>query len=307
MSIITFKEEFKIHLALLSVAFLYGANYNIAKQITPEPIAPFALVIIRVVLSTVLFWIAGIFIKSAPIPKKILGSLVIASIFGTAGTQMMFLKGLSLTSPINASVIMTLTPVMVFIISAIFLGEHLNRFKIAGILLGISGAFFLVGGQNFQFSGVNTIGDIIIFFNTTVFAIYLVLIKKFMIKYPPITIVKWVFLLGCPMVIPFGLEDFLNINWSTLSTSTWVSTAYVAIGATFLVYLLNTIALSKVNASLVGFYIYLQPVIATCIAILFLGETLSLEKIFFSIMIFSGVGLISIKTKKTSPSEKEEV
>lgn len=219
---------------------------------------------------------------------------------------MMFLKGLSLTSPINASVIMTLTPVMVLIISALFLGEYLTRYKIAGILLGIIGAFFLVGGQQFEFSGTNTLGDIIIFFNTTVFAIYLVLVKKFMLKYHPITVVKWVFLLGCPMVIPFGIEDFLALNWESFTLSTWLATTYVVVGATFLVYLLNTIALSKVNASLVGFYIYLQPVIATLIAIIFLGESLSIEKIGFSLMIFMGVGLISIRKKKTSPSEKGE-
>ncbi len=297
-------ERFKVHLALLSVSFLYGANYNIAKLITPEPIPPFALVIFRVLLATLLFWIVGIFIKDTPIPRKALGPLLIASVFGTAGTQMMFLKGLSLTSPVNASVIMTLTPVMVLVISAVFLKEHLNRFKILGILLGISGAFFLVGGQNFKFTGINTLGDIIIFFNTMIFAIYLVLIKKFMMKYHPITVIKWVFLLGCPMVIPFGMKDFMALNWQFFTLPIWLATAYVVIGATFMVYLLNTIALSKANASLVGFYIYLQPVVATLIAIAFLGESLSLDKVAFSLMIFMGVGLVSIKNKKTSPNRE---
>lgn len=297
MTYSTIKQSLQVHLALLSVACLYGANYNIAKLITPEPITPFALVIFRVLLATLLFWIAGAFFKAEPLSKKAISSLLIASIFGTAGTQMMFLKGLSLTSPINASVIMTLTPVMVLIISAIFLKEHLNRFKVFGILMGISGAFLLVGGQKFTFSGTNTVGDVIIFFNTVVFATYLVLVKKFMLKYHPITVIKWVFLLGCPMVIPFGIQDVLKLDWQSFNWQIWAATSYVVIGATFLVYLLNTIALSKVNASLVGFYIYFQPVIATIIAIVFLGETLSLEKVGYALMIFIGVGLVSIKKK----------
>jgi len=294
------QSNYKVHLALFSVACLYGANYNIAKLVTPEPIPPYSLVILRVCFATILFWIAGIFVKDQPIPKKELLPLLICSIFGTAGTQMMFLKGLSLTSPINASVIMTLTPVMVLLISYFFLGEHLNRYKIMGILLGICGAFFLVGGQQFNFNGSNTIGDIIIFFNTSVFATYLVLTKKFMLKYHPITIIKWMFLLGCPMVIPFGIKDLYELSWHTLSIYTWLSILYVVIGATFLVYLLNTLALSKVNASLVGFYIYLQPVIATCIAVFFLGEILTIDKIFYSLLIFAGVALVSKKNKKAS-------
>ncbi|UZR92344.1 DMT family transporter [Chondrinema litorale] len=298
------KSSITIHLALFSVAFLYGANYNIAKLATPEFISPSALVVLRVVFSTIFFWVSGVFIKSQPIPRKAILSLLLCSVFGTAGTQMLFLKGLSLTSPINASVIMTLTPVMVLLISFFFAGEHLNRFKFIGIALGIIGAFFLVGGQNFSFSGENALGDFIIVLNASVFASYLVLVKKFMLEYHPITVIKWVFLLGCPMVIPFGYNELVHlINWNELPSFVWLSLIYVIIGATFLVYLLNTIALSKANPSLVGFYIYFQPVVSTLIAIAFFNEVLTIEKIFFSLMIFTGVWLVG-KKKKPLQTEK---
>ncbi|MEM1135258.1 MAG: DMT family transporter, partial [Bacteroidota bacterium] len=209
--------------------------------------------------------------------------------------QMFFLKGLSLTSPINASVIMTLTPVMVLLISFLFTGEKLNAYKIGGITLGISGAFFLLGGQSFSFKDENTLGDLIIVVNTIIFASYLVLVKKFMLSYHPIAVIKWVFLLGCPMVLPFGWHDLQTVNWSDLSLQVWLSMSYVVIGATFLVYLLNTIALSKANPSLVGFYIYFQPVVSSLIAIIFLNEVLTTEKIFFSLIIFVGVWLVGKK------------
>ena len=295
-----------IHLALFSVACLYGINYNIAKLVTPAFISPSALVILRVILATVLFWLSGIFIKSKSIPRKSIIYLAFCSVFGTAGTQLLFLKGLSLTSPINASVIMTLTPVMVLLIAFLFAGEHLNRFKLGGIILGITGAFFLVGGQKFNFNGENTLGDIIIILNAIVFASYLVLIKKFMMQYHPVTVIKWVFLLGCPMVLPFGVNELLNLNWSELPNYIWFSLSYVIIGATFLVYLLNTIALSKANPSLVGFYIYFQPVVSTIVAVVFLNEILTLEKIFFSLMIFAGVWLVGKKNKK-KPLQMEKL
>ncbi|WP_281169813.1 DMT family transporter [Flexithrix dorotheae] len=282
-------------MALLCVAILYGSNYNIAKIVTPEFVHPYGLVMIRVWIATALFWIFGRFAPKEKIAVSDYKRFIMCAIFGTAGTQMLYLKGLSMTSAINASVIMTLIPVSVLLLS-VFLGfERLNKLKWAGIIVGIIGAFFLVGGNGFQFSGENTTGDLIILANTLCFALYLVSVKPLMLKYQSFTVIKWIFLIGCPLVIPFGIGEVLNTEFSTFPFHVWVALVYIIIGATFLVYLLNTYALGKLNPSVVGFYIYLQPIVSTSIAVSFGMDKLTIEKIVFSLLIFLGAFLVSRK------------
>jgi drug/metabolite transporter (DMT)-like permease len=209
---------------------------------------------------------------------------------------LLFFWGLSLTNASNASLIMTITPIFVLVLSAWFLKEKLNSSKWIGILIGFSGAI-LLGKNTFLNSGTETLlGDFMIFINAFLYGLYLVLVKPLAQKYHPITLFKWISLYGLIFITPFCIRDFTSENWLSLPTDIWLLILYVCVAATFFTYLLNAFALKMANASLVGIYIYVQPVVATIIAISIGQEVFDLSKLFIAIYIFLGVYLVSKKT-----------
>ncbi len=294
------KQSYRVHAALLTVALIYGANYSIAKTVTPEFILPFGVIVLRVVGATILFWFIAP--KERIENKKDLAYLALCSLFGVAINQLCFFKGLSLTVPVNASVIMTIVPIMVLLATTFLLKERLTQIKLLGIFLGFVGAVMLVTGGGFSFSGDTFLGDIFILINALAYGVYLVIAKPMLDKYKPLTVVKWIFTFGCLFVVPMGYPELRLVEWGMLPSYTYVALAYIIVFTTCLTYLLNAFALKKVSPNIVGYYIYLQPIIATTIAIIFRGDTLTIPTIVFSCLIFLGVYLVSMK-RKPIPSE----
>lgn len=284
-----------VHAAIFTVALIYGANFSIMKTVTPEYILPTGLVIIRVYSAAILFWLIAP--KEKIKENKDLALLAACGLFGIAINQIFFIKGLSLTIPINASVIMTSTPIMVLIASSIILKEKITGMKLLGILLGFTGAFLLLTGGGIRFGGDTFWGDIMILINALSYGIYLVIVKPLMDKYKPLTVVKWIFTFGCIYVLPFGFQEFMAIDWSNIPSENYWAIGYIIIFTTLLAYLLNAWALKHISPSVVGYYIYLQPIIASSIAIIFRGDTLTFNTILFSSLIFIGVFLVSWKKK----------
>lgn len=293
-------SKFKIHSALLIVGLIYGANYSIAKVVMPLYIGPFGIIFIRVIIGTLLYW--GIDLLAGPEKIKYRRDYLqfaVLAIFGVAINQLMFFKGLSMTAPISASVIMTSSPITVLIVSYFLLKEKITVNKLIGIALGAAGAVLLIGIDGFKLDNDTFVGNLFILINAVSFSIYLVMVKPMMYKYRAITVIKWVFLFGMFMVLPFGLEEFLLVDWSNLPNKAWLSLGYIIIGTTFIAYLLNTWALRFVNPSLVGYYIYLQPVFSTLVAVSFRGDKLTITEAAYSMLIFIGVYLVSAKKSKT--------
>jgi drug/metabolite transporter (DMT)-like permease len=294
-------SKFKIHSALLIVGLIYGANYSIAKVVMPLYIGPFGIIFIRVIIGTILYW--GIDWLAGPEKIKYRRDYLqfaVLAIFGVAINQLMFFKGLSMTTPISASVIMTSSPITVLIVSYFLLKEKITVNKLIGIALGAAGAVLLIGIDGFKLDNDTFVGNLFILINAVSFSIYLVMVKPMMYRYKAITVIKWVFLFGMFMVIPFGLEEFLLVDWSSLPNEAWLSLGYIIIGTTFIAYLLNTWALRFVNPSLVGYYIYLQPVFSTLVAVSFRGDKLTVTEAIYSLLIFIGVYLVSVKKAKTA-------
>lgn len=286
----------KAHLALLSANIIYGLNYSIAKDVMPEYILPFGFIFCRVIGALFLFWLAHSFIYEK-VEKKDLLLLAICGFFGVAANQLMFFYGLNITTPINAGIIMTSNPILVLIASAIILKNRITKTKIAGILLGISGALLLLLFKtDFSFGSETLLGDLFIFLNALSYGVYLVLAVPLMRKYSPMTVIKWVFTFGFIFVLPFGWNQFTEIDWSSFNSSIWLKFSFVIVGTTFLAYLFNIYGLKKLNPSVVSTYIYLQPLLAALFAIWAGKDELDWIKVTAAILIFSGVYLVS-KTK----------
>lgn len=286
-------SNLKAHAALLGANLIYGANYSIAKEVMPAFIQPFGFIVCRVVGALFLFWIVYSFTYEK-VKKKDLILLATCGFFGVAANQLMFFYGLNITTPINAGIIMTSNPILVLIASAIILKNKITVRKLGGIALGITGALLiLLFKSDFSFGSETILGDLFIFLNAMSYGTYLVLAVPLMKKYKPITVITWVFTFGVIFVLPFGMEQFTQIDWSSFPLSIWVQFAFVVIGTTFLAYLFNIYGLQKLNPATVSTYIYLQPLLATGFAIWMGKDTLDWTKIMAAILIFSGVYLVS--------------
>jgi len=280
----------------LAVALIYGASYSIAKVVMPEWIEPFGFILIRVTIGATVFivvWRLTIFEKIRS--KQDYFRLMVCGIFGVAANQLFFFKGLSMTTTISASVLMTSNPIIVMVLSYFILKEKITVQKFLGILLGSAGAVLVLSRGDMTWESGNFLGDFFILLNSTSFAIFLVLVKPLMNKYNALTVIGWVFLFGSLVVIPFGISEVLQVQWSQLPAHVWLSVVYIVLFTTIFAYFLNVWALKYVNPTVVSYYIYLQPVFASLIAFMFLKENHEPSMILFALMIFIGVYLVGKK------------
>ncbi len=282
------------------VQLLYGLNYTIAKAVMNENyIKPFGFVLLRVAGATVLFWLLSLIVPQQKIEKKDFIKLFAAALFGVVINMLFFFKGLEFTSPIHASAIMTIVPVIILILSAYVLKEKITSLKIVGIVLALCGALALtIYGKSVRTGDNVPLGNLLIFLNAISYSIYVILIKKLTAKYHPFSFIKWLFLFGLIVLIPFGYSELQEVQWQSFTPYITFSVLFVILGATFGTYLLNPLALNKLKASTVGIFIYLQPVIAGLFAITMGADNIDAIKIFAMILIFTGVYLVSFKPKK---------
>lgn len=285
-------KSWQAHLAVFAANLIYGANYSIAKLVTPIYIKPFGFIVLRVWVTAFLFWVAGSLFPYEKIKKKDWGRLILCAAFGVSINQMMFFKGLSLTSPINAGLMMISNPIFVLLIAWVLLKETISLKHITGIVLGISGcvALILYGAKGVDVKS-SPLGDLFILINSFSYAIYLVIVKPIMKDYHPVTIMKWVFLIGSIIVLPFGYTEFKEVQWSDFNAELWWATGFVVIGTTFFAYLFNTLGLISLSSGVVSIYIYLQPLLAAGFAVLFGKDSLHWIHFTCAALIFSGVYL----------------
>ena len=295
------------HILLFLVNLFYGANFIVSKLVMPAFILPQAFILIRVTITTVMFFIVGFFWGNEKVALKDYPLLIACSLVGVVINQEMFFAGLNITTPINGALIMIMTPILVMVISFITGHEKLSWQKVTGMLLGTAGAFIIISGKGLNFSSKTALGDFYILLNASSYAIYLVIVRPLMKRYHPMTIIKWVFLFGVPWVMLMGAKQFGTIRWESFGTSTWLVVAFVVFCTTFCAYLFNVIALREVHSSIVGAYIYLQPILATLISVAVGKDAITVEKVVSAVLIFSGVYMVSFAGKKMKQDDPDVV
>ncbi|WP_298509911.1 DMT family transporter [uncultured Kordia sp.] len=287
--------------AAFMVQVFYGVTFTFAADVIKGGyIKPFGFILLRVAGAGILFWIFSFLGPKEKIERKDFFTFFLGAVFGIAINMLCFFKGFEYTTPIHASVIMVVVPIIVLILSAIFLKEKVISTKIIGILLGLSGAVILsIYGKPTAGSSNIPLGNLLVFINAVSYSIYIIIIKKLTYKYHPLTFIKWLFLFGTILVFPFGFSQLSTVDWSIFSPYVFFEVAFVIVGATFATYLLNPLALRELKASTVTTFLYLQPVIAGIFAVLVGSDSLDLVKIVAAILIFAGVYLVTLnKVKK---------
>jgi drug/metabolite transporter (DMT)-like permease len=284
------------------VSIIYGVTFTIAKDVMPKYIDAYGFILMRVGGSTILFWLVWLFsrrskkIREEQIDRADFPRIIWAAFFGVALNMLAFFKGLSLTSPISASVIMVSTPMIVLVLSAIIIKERMRKRMVFGIILGLIGtAFLILYGKSVGNATNASLGNFLVFVNATSYGLYLVMVKKLMDKYNAFTFVKWIYLIGFVMVLPFGWNGFEAINWTLMPTDMYWKIGFVVVFSTFLTYLLNLLSMRELKPTTVAVFVYLQPVFATVFAISLGKDELTWVKIVSAVMIFTGVYLVTQK------------
>ena len=295
------KSNTKAHFAVLFTNLLIGVNFATIKYITPSHILPFGLNMVRVLTALILFWILYLLKpNTAGIRKKDIPRFILCAATGVSINQLFFVKGLSLSTSIHASLLSLATPIFITFIAAWLLKEMLTPLKIIGLFLGVGGATILILLKDNTHTGTDIVtGDIFILINSVAYAFYMVLVRPLMQTYSPIHVIRWVFTFSAIIIAPFGWHQFVTTDFASFQTNQWLALGLVCIGATFLSYLLNVYGISVIGPSATGTYIYTQPFFAAITSMIFLGERMDVYKIISAVLIFGGVYLVNWRSEKT--------
>ncbi len=292
------KRSLAIFAAIGATTF-YGLNHTIAKGVMPAYVQPFGFIMLRVIGASILFWAVSIFGPREKIEIKDYPRMLLCAVLGMGVNMLVFFKGLSLSTPINSAVLVTVTPIIVVVLSALFIQEKIVPQKLIGIGIGFMGALGLIlfAAEIRQDAPNIPLGNFLILMNSVFYGSYLIVAKTLIAKYHPFTFMKWLFTLGIFLCLPFGYQELMEIDWAALPFESLWKIAFVVVGTTFCTYLFNIFALTQLKASTLSAFVYVQPMVGIMYALATGQDKLTTVKILAACLVFLGVYLASRKPK----------
>lgn len=286
------------HLALIAVQLLF-ATWPIVGKFALRAMPAVALVGFRVAgAALTLLILARASGKLQTIKRSDWSLLVVSSILGLILNQWLFVKGLSLTTAINATLLSTTIPVSTLLVGVALGTDRITLRRVLGIALAAAGVLYLIGPGRTQFSSATRAGDLLIVSNSLCYGAYIAVSKDLVKRYNALTVITWIFVVGCVATIPVGVISMAHIPLASISWGVWLAILYVILLPTAGAYYLNAWALARVPPSTVAVYIYLQPLIAFALAPLILGEALSSRTVIASLLIFVGVVVVTRRRQR---------
>lgn len=250
------------------------------------------------------FWLLSAFCKREHVDHRDMLKIFFASLFALVFNQGVYIFGLSMTSPIDASIVTTTLPIVTMIIAAIYLKEPVTNLKVLGIFVGAMGALILIMSSQTAGGGNSSIiGDLLCLVAQISFSIYLTVFKGLSQKYSPITLNKWMFVYASMCYIPFSYHDVASIQWTEISTAAFVQVGYVVVGGSFLAYIFIMTAQRLMRPTVVSMYNYMQPIVASIAAIIMGLGVFGWEKGAAIALVFLGVYIVT-KSKSKADFEK---
>jgi drug/metabolite transporter (DMT)-like permease len=294
------------HLALIAVQAMFGTWFIVGKVVL-RTISSTGLSALRVggaaLVLTLLQRKLG---QLRSMPRRDLGWLILCSILGVALNQLLFIKGLSLTTAIDAVLITATIPAFTLVVSILLGYDRISWRRSLGIVLAAGGVIYLVDPLRADFSVRTTVGNLLIVTNSLGYAFYMVLSKDLFRRYGALNVITWVFLISSIITVPIGIFGLSGDHLNNVSVAVWLRIAYIIVVPTVGAYYLNAWALTRVSPSTVATYIYLQPLIAFGLAPLFLGERLNSRTVIACLLIFAGVGIVTRRGRSQAVKEVVE-
>ena len=302
--------KLKGHSSMLGANVMWGLMSPVAKFVmVGGAVTPLVVTDLRITGAMVLFWIASFFQKPERVAPKDLLKLLGASLLAIVFNQGCFIFGVGLTSPVDASIITSSMPLLAMVLAAIYLKEPITGKKVLGIAVGATGALLLILGSH-QVSEAKAAGnhyiwgDLLVLLAQFSYALYFVLFKNFVNKYSLITIMKWMFTYAFICALPFSYNDLLHTEWKSLQNTEIGALVFIVVGSTFISYVLIVIGQKNLRPTVAGMYNYVQPLVASIVAVCWGMDTFNFVKIISVALIFGGVYLV---TNSRSKAEMEAV
>jgi len=294
------------HLALVLVQVLFG-TWPIVGKIALRSISSTGLVAFRVTGAALAFAILRRRLGQHTKPsRRDLVWLILCSLLGVVLNQFLFVKGLSLTTVINATLLGTTIPVFTLLISISLGHDRPSLRRVSGILLAGAGVLYLVDPFRATFSSGTTIGNVLIVANSLSYGAYIAISGNLFRRYGALNVITLMFLVGAMITLPVGVLTVDRESLAAAGIGLWISLIYIVLLPTVAAYYLNAWALTRVRPSTVAIYIYLQPLIAFGFAPLVLGEKWNSRTLIASLLIFAGVGVVTKRARSSAAKEMSE-
>lgn len=293
------KGTVRAHISLLLAASMWGLMSPVGKAAMAAGISGLTLANMRMIGAAVCFWVASLFVRQDKVRQDKVSSrdllmLFFASLLGIVCNQGCFTFGLSLTSPVDASIVTTTMPIVTMILAALFLKEPVTPKKVTGIFLGSIGALALIlSNQGNSPEGGSVWGDVLCMTAQVSFACYLTIFKRLIARYHVMTLMKWMFTYAAICFIPFSYSDFSSMDWTSFSTEVWLEVGYVVFFGTFVAYILMLVGQKSLRPTVVSMYNYMQPVVGSSVAVLAGMATFGWIKVVAALLIFTGVYVVT--------------
>ena len=291
------KEKTLGHLACFIAYAIFGINIIVCKDLTSSRlISPLALFCLRSLGAGYLFWIISCFLPKEKVEKKDYGKIMMASLLGFFLTQMTFLIAIPDITPMDCSIVSSLSPIYTMFIAAFALKEPITLRKVGGVAISFLGVIYLIlNTVTGQGSTVQTswVGILLMIANSLCFSLYLGLFKPVITKYSVITFMKWIFLFAAAFSLPLAAKELITFDYSLLSSTYLSELAFLIVCSTFITYFLIPLGQKRIRPTLVSMYSYVQPIIAIVISIWVGMDTLSWQKVLAAVMVFGGVVLVN--------------
>lgn len=299
-----YNKNIKGHIFALTANLMWGLMSPIGKSALQE-FSALSLTTFRMVGAAAAFWLLSLFVKKEHVPPRDMLKIFFASLFALAFNQGVFIFGLSLTSPIDASIITTTVPIITMIVAALYLREPITNLKVLGIFVGGMGALTLILSSGYASGASNIWGDLLCLSAQVSFSIYLTVFKGLAQRYSPVTINKWMFIYASLCYIPFSYHDIATIHWAAISTTSLFQVAYIVLGGTFTAYICIMTAQKLLRPTVVSMYNYMQPIVASIATVIMGIGIFGWQKGIAITLVFIGVYIVT-KSKSKADFEKLE-
>jgi drug/metabolite transporter (DMT)-like permease len=293
------------HLALIGVQLMFG-TWPIFGKIALRALPVTGIVALRVVGAASAFLILLYTLGRPPkIRKADYARFALYALLGVVLNQFLFVKGLSLTTYINATLLGTTIPVFTLLVSLTLGYDRLTFRKALGISLAAAGVIYLIYPER-NFSSATAFGNFLIVLNSISYGAYLAISKDMLKRYGALTVITWIFIFGSIMTLPIGGYALAGTPLNQVGAGIWFAVIYIILVPTVGAYYLNAWALARVEPSTVAVYIYLQPLIAFALAPLILNEKWNSRTWLASALIFSGVAVVTWRARSHAIEEVAE-
>ena len=291
------------HLSMFLACAFWGLMAPLGKDAMTHGITGLDMVTFRVAGAAILFWITSLFVKREHVPGKDIIRFIGAGFFGIVTNQCLYIYGLSLTSPVNASIVTTSMPIFAMILAAIILREPISGKKALGVLMGCSGALILIltSAQAMSDKVGDIRGDLLCLGAQFSFALYLSLFNPLIKRYSVFTTNKWMFLFATFFVMPVSLPSLTAIDWVNVPEKTWWEVGYVVLFGTYIGYILTMIGQRTLRPTVVSVYNYVQPIVSVVVSLVIGMAVLQWSHGPAILLIFLGVWLVTKSRAKGEP------